>query len=91
MSISIGELQPGEAVVYYKGRSLARGRNTTAEEPNLWLAAADAAWQAALAGRVDLLQRRTGDGMIEYVAVGRRKIDRRPVLSHHQEVQRHAA
>jgi hypothetical protein len=82
MSISLDKLKPGEAIVYYKGWSLARGRNTTAAEPDPQLAAADAAWQAALAGRVDLLQRRTGDG-VEYIAIRRRAIDRRPVLSHH--------
>jgi hypothetical protein len=87
MSISIDKLQPGELIIYYEGMSLARGRNTTAYKPDPQLAAADAAWEAALAGRVDLLQRHTGDGTIEYVVIRRRAIDRRPVLPHYREIE----
>jgi hypothetical protein len=85
MSISIDKLQPGEVVVYATTTSLARLRESIKRQPAPQLASAEAAWEAALAGRVDLLQRRKG-AVIEYIAIGRAAVDRHPVQPHYQEV-----
>jgi hypothetical protein len=75
----LDKLQPGESVVYHTSRvSLARDRG--GKKQSAVIAAADEAWQAALAGRVDLLQRRRPDGTTEYLARRRRRVDQRPVL-----------
>jgi hypothetical protein len=78
ISIDLDKLQPGEVVVYATTTSLARLRDSTKRQPALQIASADAAWQAALTGRVDLLQRRRG-AVIEYIAIGRAAVDRHPV------------
>jgi hypothetical protein len=71
------DLEPGSVLVYCETSSLARLGAKHPEDPQI--AAADAAWRLALEGRVDLLQRRSGNG-IQYVLVGRYEVDRRPVL-----------
>jgi hypothetical protein len=91
MAPTLDTLQPGDVIVYAECKSLARLREITKGRPAPQIAAAEAAWRAALAGRVSLLQRRTGDGMIQYLAVGRTAIDRHPVQPHYQEVARRAA
>jgi hypothetical protein len=76
--VSLDKLRPGEKVVYYEGASLARTRAKNPEDPQL--EAADLAWRLALEGRVILAQRRTDKGTMAYLAIGRREIDRQPVL-----------
>ena len=57
MSIDLDKLQPGSALVYFEGpEPLARLRAKHPADPQV--AAAAAAWRLALAGRVDLLQKR---------------------------------
>jgi len=81
------QLKPGEVVVYYADEtSLARRRGNTKRQLDLQIAVADAAWQAALGGWVDLLQRRKGP-VIQYLAIGRRKIDHIPVRPHYEEAE----
>jgi hypothetical protein len=76
MTADLEHLQPGDRVIYYTG-SLASDRR--AKKSPAALAAADEAWRAALAGRVDLLQHRLPDGRLEYIAIRRRAVDKRPV------------
>jgi hypothetical protein len=71
--VDLGSLQPGQATTYYTGSNLARARLTTQIE------LADAAWDAALRGEIDLSQRRLKDGRIAYLATRRRSVDRSPV------------
>jgi hypothetical protein len=79
MSINIDALAPGEDVIYAECGSLARLRQTTAKRPDPRLEAAQAGWEAALVGRVDLVQRRCESGF-QYLAIARHEVDRRPVL-----------
>jgi hypothetical protein len=72
MPISIDALQPGSALIYFEGTSLARERGAAIN------AAADLVWQAALRGEVDLMQRRVGN-KIQYLVVKRRMTDPSPV------------
>jgi hypothetical protein len=83
MSDELEKLRPGEAVIYAECKSLAKLRAKDRENPQV--AAADAAWDLALAGWISLVQRRTGNGTIAYLAIGRRQVDSHPVLPHHQE------
>jgi hypothetical protein len=76
MLVDIEKLQAGEAVIYAECRSLGRLRVKHPTDPQV--AAADAAWRLALAGRVDLMQRRVGD-KFQYIAVKRWTVDRQPV------------
>jgi hypothetical protein len=82
MSDELEKLRPGEAVVYFEGANLARQRVKDREDPQI--AAADLAWDLALAGRVSLVQRRTDKGF-EYIVIERSQPDRTPVLAHHAE------
>jgi hypothetical protein len=72
MATDLERLEPGQRVVYHVGK-LARARQAGA------IAIADAAWELAQAGLLDLCQRRRPDGQIEYIAVKRRKVDPTPV------------
>jgi hypothetical protein len=71
--VDLGSLQPGQSVVYAMTKNLARARLTERLE------LADAAWDAALRGEVDLSQRRLKDGRVAYLATRRRVVDRTPV------------
>jgi hypothetical protein len=76
--VSLDALRPGEALIYFEGAEpLARLRVKQPGDPQV--AAADRAWDLALAGQADLIQRRYERGF-QYLAVGRRQVDRRPVL-----------
>jgi hypothetical protein len=86
MSIDFDALRPGEVVIYAKCGSLARLRASTKRQPDPQLEAANAAWQAALRGQIDLLQRRCESGF-QYLAIGRRALDPQPVQPHYQEVE----
>lgn len=79
MSTEIGTLLPGESLVYATTESLAHDREfmrTRAAATSI--AVADAVWKMALAGRVDLLQRRVASGF-QYIAIRRRETDKQPV------------
>lgn len=57
--------EPGDRVVYFSGH-LAEERATNGLSRTAMLRAALAAWKAALAGRVTLIQRRRTDGRAGY-------------------------
>jgi hypothetical protein len=78
MTSTLDTLEPGQSFVYHtSGISLARDRG---KKRSAAIVLADEAWQAAVRGEVDLVQRRSGNGVVEYIAVKRRRRDPRPPL-----------
>jgi hypothetical protein len=73
---AIETLHRGQNVVYFKGESLARARMAPAEHPQF--AIADAIWEAALRGELDLSQRKLADGQYAYRTTRRRVVDKCP-------------